>query len=109
MTQWTLKNTGEKAWPKGVQCQQIGYNEVEFRFVRVEIESDCCKIVRNCQSDNSLGIDDYEVDVFDEMTIYIEVTMPEKEGIYELKFTLQLEGEQASQRFGEQVCLSLCS
>ena len=59
-----------------------------FRFVRVEIESDCCKIVRNCKSDNTLGIDDYQVDMFDDVTIFIEVTMPEKEGDFELKFTL---------------------
>lgn len=110
LIQWTLKNTGKKAWPKGVQCLQTNSDVViEFKFVKVAIESDCCQIVRNCQQHNSLGIDDYSVDIQDEVTIIVEVTMPEQTGEHSLKFRLSLQGEQASIRFGDEVCLSLIS
>ena len=88
MTQWTFKNSGKKMWPKGVQCHQIGYEDITFKFIKVKIESDSCQLVKNCPTPKSLGIDDYQVDLYDEMTIHMEITMPQQPGEVKLRFRL---------------------
>lgn len=71
----------------------IGDDRIEYKFVRIEIESDCCKIVRQCKEDHSLGIDDYVVDLLDDVTIIAQITMPSTPGDYQAKFSLSLQGE----------------
>ena len=107
MTQWTFKNTGKKMWPKGVQCHQIGYEDITYKFIKVKIESDSCQLVKNCPTPKSLGIDDYQVDLYDEMTIHVEITTPQQPGEVKLRFRLQVVGEQTVMQFGEEVCISL--